>query len=453
MALISTEQQHGSERHDDVFVAMHTLQLQLKPTLSSRTTKEEDQRDNNDDETNVVEKADCKALVKDENSNGGTGKTKHNNNDNGGEDNDLMDTDDDGGNSKPAAAAAKKLAKKEGGSKGGGSSGSKKRIIDDSDSEEDNDVAEKEATTANSGEKEKQAASKMMDADKEEEEEYKQEPEDESGGSTASVHSEEEISEMKKAAAAGKKSSNEDDDDDEFFAPKSKKQKTNTTTTKKTLSSKSATGTKSASTAANMKSNAQLSSLLTSKINSDPDGWKADKPTPYSALCDTFSEIEAISSRLEIQERMTELFRMVLIRDGGGDGDWKETSGKKKSDDKEKSNGKDTDALRSDLYPLLYLASNSVAPSYECVELGVGDSILVKAIGEASGTNPQMIKKKYEKEGDLGTVAQTSKGKQKTLIGFGKLSGPKRLDVREVLKVFREIVSVRCIGCAGDTSL
>jgi hypothetical protein len=53
----------------------------------------------------------------------------------------------------------------------------------------------------------------------------------------------------------------------------------------------------------------------------------------------------------------------------------------------------------------------------------------------------------------LGTVAQTSKGKQKTLIGFGKLSGPKRLDVREVLKVFREIVSVRCIGCAGDTSL
>eukprot|EP01082_Thalassiosira_pseudonana_P010882 g9575.t1 g9575 contig4:47945-51550(-) len=401
--------------------------------------EEEDQRDNNDDETNVIEKADCKALVKDENSNGGTGKTKHNNNDNGGEGNDLMDTDDDGGNSKPAAAAAKKLAKKEGGSKGGGSSGSKKRIIDDSDSEEDNDVAEKKATTTNSGEKEKQAASKMMDTDKEEEEEYKQEPEDESGGSTASVHSEEEISEMKQAAAAGKKSSN--DDDDEFFAPKSKKQKTNTTTTKKTLSSKSATGTKSASTAANMKSNAQLSSLLTSKINSDPDGWKADKPTPYSALCDTFSEIEAISSRLEIQERMTELFRMVLIRDGGGDGDWKETSGKKKSDDKEKSNGKDTDALRSDLYPLLYLASNSVAPSYECVELGVGDSILVKAIGEASGTNPQMIKKKYEKEGDLGTVAQTSKGKQKTLIGFGKLSGPKRLDVREVLKVFREIAT------------
>ena len=43
---------------------------------------------------------------------------------------------------------------------------------------------------------------------------------------------------------------------------------------------------------------------------------------------------------------------------------------------------------RNDLYEAIYLASNSVAPAYECVELGVGDSILIKAIGEASGTNP-----------------------------------------------------------------
>ena len=41
-----------------------------------------------------------------------------------------------------------------------------------------------------------------------------------------------------------------------------------------------------------------------------------------------------------------------------------------------------------DLYPIVYLASNSVAPAYECVELGIGDSILIKAIGEAYGTSP-----------------------------------------------------------------
>ncbi|KAL7452316.1 hypothetical protein ACHAWC_004043 [Mediolabrus comicus] len=96
---------------------------------------------------------------------------------------------------------------------------------------------------------------------------------------------------------------------------------------------------------------------------------------------------------------------------------------------------------KSDLYTLLYLASNSVAPQHDNVELGVGDSILIKAIGEASGTNPQMIKKKYETDGDLGTVAQTSKGKQKTLM-FGKMSGPKSLNCIDVLTVFREIANV-----------
>ena len=52
-----------------------------------------------------------------------------------------------------------------------------------------------------------------------------------------------------------------------------------------------------------------------------------------------------------------------------------------------------------------------------------------------------MIKKKYDTDGDLGTVAQTSKGKQKTLM-FGKMSGPKRLNCVDVLTVFREIANV-----------
>lgn len=47
-----------------------------------------------------------------------------------------------------------------------------------------------------------------------------------------------------------------------------------------------------------------------------------------------------------------------------------------------------------------------------------------------------MIKKKYETEGDLGTVAKTSKGKQRTL-GFG--AKPKPLLAKEVLQVLREI--------------
>ena len=206
------------------------------------------------------------------------------------------------------------------------------------------------------------------------------------------------------------------------LAPK-KKQKT---LTGKTITKK--TGSKAATTAAAMKSNAQLVKILKNHMSND-EAWKENKPLPYSALCDVFGVIEGISSRLDIQEALTELFRLVILRDGGGDDNDATTTTTEKAE------------KQSDMYSLIYLASNSVAPSYECVELGVGDSILIKAIGEASGTAPNMIKKKYEKEGDLGTVAQTCKGKQKTLVGFGRMAGPKRLEAREVLKVFREIAT------------
>jgi DNA ligase-1 len=197
-----------------------------------------------------------------------------------------------------------------------------------------------------------------------------------------------------------------------------------------------------------MKSNAALLKLIhpSSSQNNAKKNNSATitTTTPYSALCDTFSAIEEISSRLEIQEKLTELFRMVLLQEGGGDGDEEEneksiTENNNKVDNKNQS--KISTAKQSDLYTLLYLASNSVAPQHDNVELGVGDSILIKAIGEASGTNPQMIKKKYDTDGDLGTVAQTSKGKQKTLM-FGKMAGPKPLNCIDVLTVFREIANV-----------
>ena len=73
------------------------------------------------------------------------------------------------------------------------------------------------------------------------------------------------------------------------------------------------------------------------------------------------------------------------------------------------------------------------------MELGIGDAILIKAVGEASGTNTNMIKKKYEADGDLGTVAMNAKGKQRTL-GFGKK--PKPLNAQEVLNVYRKIAAI-----------
>lgn len=44
-------------------------------------------------------------------------------------------------------------------------------------------------------------------------------------------------------------------------------------------------------------------------------------------------------------------------------------------------------------------ASNSIAPAYECLELGIGDSILQKAVGEAYGTKTSKSELKYALHG------------------------------------------------------
>jgi DNA ligase 1 len=95
--------------------------------------------------------------------------------------------------------------------------------------------------------------------------------------------------------------------------------------------------------------------------------------------------------------------------------------------------------------PALYLCANQVAPAYQCVELGIGDAILMRAISEATGSNA--VKSKYEQVGDLGTVAQSCKSKQKTLGGFfggsTKASGSSLLLAHEVLAVFRQIAETK----------
>lgn len=152
-------------------------------------------------------------------------------------------------------------------------------------------------------------------------------------------------------------------------------------------------------------------------LESIPPNWET--AIPYSVLCQAFSKIEVVSSRLAIQEIMTSLFRQVMLKNP------------------------------SEMNSVLYLASNSVAAAYECVELGIGDAILIKAIGEATGTNPSMVKQKYEVDGDLGTVAQTFKSKQRTLGGFftstntTKSAKKNYLTATEVLTTFRTIANTK----------
>src|SRR5258708_29814292 len=46
-----------------------------------------------------------------------------------------------------------------------------------------------------------------------------------------------------------------------------------------------------------------------------------------------------------------------------------------------------------------------LCPDYTGIELGIGESLLVKAIGESTGRSLQLIKADLKKEGDLGLVA------------------------------------------------
>jgi len=102
---------------------------------------------------------------------------------------------------------------------------------------------------------------------------------------------------------------------------------------------------------------AQANKLIKlAKVDNTDQLETISSPVRYEDLVTVFEKIESISGRLEIQGIMTTLFRRIL-----------------------------RDAPK-DLYHAVYLASNSIAPAYECLELGIGDSILQKAIGEAYGT-------------------------------------------------------------------
>ncbi|CAI5710479.1 unnamed protein product [Hyaloperonospora brassicae] len=110
------------------------------------------------------------------------------------------------------------------------------------------------------------------------------------------------------------------------------------------------------------------------------------RETPYSALAHLFAKIEEVSGRLVIQDLLTAFFRDVISH------------------------------APDDLLACIYLCvCVNLAPPFENLKIGIGDAILMKAIGEATGANAKFIKEMYHKEGDLGKVAQNARSKQKTL--------------------------------------
>jgi DNA ligase-1 len=145
-------------------------------------------------------------------------------------------------------------------------------------------------------------------------------------------------------------------------------------------------------------------------------GWKVGAPcvsplfknnichglfrVPYAALTKTFALIEATTKRLEKTSLLTSFFLLVIQRSAKGD--------------------------TNSLLQVVYLCINKVNADYYCsvrmhlltfpklspdyvdVEMGIGESLLIKAISESTGRSLAVVKTDLKKEGDLGLVAMAS---------------------------------------------
>lgn len=140
-----------------------------------------------------------------------------------------------------------------------------------------------------------------------------------------------------------------------------------------------------------------------------PD-WKAGAPVPYAALCTTFSLVEMTRKRLEITDHCSLFLRQVLRLTPG------------------------------DFLPTVQLMINKLAADYAGIELGIGESLIMKAIGECTGRSLAIIKADQREIGDLGLVAAKSRSNQPTMFK------PKPLTVRGVHEGLLGIAKVQGHG-------
>ena len=161
------------------------------------------------------------------------------------------------------------------------------------------------------------------------------------------------------------------------------------------------------------KARAKIQTKIKTKAEDPYPDWKSGDPVPYAALCTTFSLIELTTKRLEITEHCALFLRQVLR------------------------------LTPEDFLPTLLLMINKLAPDYAGIELGIGESLIMKAIGETTGRSLQVIKADQKDIGDLGLVAVKSRSTQPTMFK------PKPLTVRGVHKGLMDVATVSGNGAQG----
>ncbi|KAI1321163.1 hypothetical protein EDD11_007729 [Mortierella claussenii] len=146
--------------------------------------------------------------------------------------------------------------------------------------------------------------------------------------------------------------------------------------------------------------------LSSSSENMDSASWKKGEPVPYAALCQTFEQIEDTTKRLQILDYLVK-FLIAVIKQSP-----------------------------ESLLTVIYLSINKLCPEYEGLELGIGESLLMKAIAESTGREMKKIKTDYAEIGDLGVIAMNSRSNQPTMFK------PKALTIPHVFKTLKDIASL-----------
>ena len=120
--------------------------------------------------------------------------------------------------------------------------------------------------------------------------------------------------------------------------------------------------------------------------------WRTTTRAPYSFLAHALCTLSGTRSRIVILDTLTNTLRSIARYDPPS------------------------------LLPSLYLLSNSFVPQYVQLELGLGPSVISKAIQHVSGITPLALKRLYNQTGDPGDVAFLAKCNVRTLVPHAALT-------------------------------
>jgi DNA ligase 1 len=140
--------------------------------------------------------------------------------------------------------------------------------------------------------------------------------------------------------------------------------------------------------------------------------WVSDHgDATYALLTRGFVLINGTQSRIKIVDTLVNLLRVIIEGDP------------------------------SSLLPAVWLATNSFAPSYVPLELGLGGSSISKALKSIYGLNSQGLKTLYDKHGDAGDVAFEAKKRQSYT-----LKRPQSLTIKTVYQSLVKIAKSKGSG-------